>query len=472
MLSSFGNYIRSCTGITSSQYKYNVKEDVEIGENELYGNNEEEEEDEDERNNGFIKSDKINFQENFEFDKIQKNQKLKELEINERQKRVDGLFAFRKGVRDVEQRFQRRLDRYTRGTGTGIEESSSSGVVISYTPDNLVFACKTGDVNAVIDILDHTGDTCTPSDVSMDGDNAIFASLMKYLGFIHIEDFNDLNKLRVEILELHKRKYKKKLKKVCLYGDNVDLEMFEVLNIDHDGEELEEVIGKKEKDVDFLQITESNINTSFGNGYFSSMLFSIFTKKSEFIQRLNDSESIRNLDIVLEILICKGGDIDYIRYLKGDVDGCAVIHEAAMRGCVGMMQWLIKHGSDVDIVTKNLLKSPLMIAVEKNHMDVVLLLLHTKAIYRINSIDSKGWTALHYAAAYGSVDLNRVLLYCGAKINIRNKSGRTPKEEAQAKGNVANLEVIMTFKDPYVEGKRRMDFQMFYNEKIQKLKNS
>ena len=40
--------------------------------------------------------------------------------------------------------------------------------------------------------------------------------------------------------------------------------------------------------------------------------------------------------------------------------------------------------------------------------------------------DVRGWTAMHYAANGGSIDVVKYLLAKGLNINERNKSGRTP----------------------------------------------
>jgi ankyrin repeat protein len=44
----------------------------------------------------------------------------------------------------------------------------------------------------------------------------------------------------------------------------------------------------------------------------------------------------------------------------------------------------------------------------------------------INTMDKKGWTALHYAARYGCFEAVDFLLRKGANVNARTDQGTTP----------------------------------------------
>ena len=51
----------------------------------------------------------------------------------------------------------------------------------------------------------------------------------------------------------------------------------------------------------------------------------------------------------------------------------------------------------------------------------------------VNVSDKDGWTFLHYAASYGSVDCLRELIISGADVNAKDHKGRTPLHWAAIK---------------------------------------
>ena len=51
----------------------------------------------------------------------------------------------------------------------------------------------------------------------------------------------------------------------------------------------------------------------------------------------------------------------------------------------------------------------------------------------LNEVSNDGNTALHIAAFYGHYDVVKLLLNYGAKINIKNNSGKLPKDLAMTK---------------------------------------
>ena len=63
------------------------------------------------------------------------------------------------------------------------------------------------------------------------------------------------------------------------------------------------------------------------------------------------------------IYVCRGGDVNFIRMDKDvGIDGRAVIHHAAERGSMEMLQWLIAKKADVCAVTSINKQTPLMLA--------------------------------------------------------------------------------------------------------------
>ena len=108
-------------------------------------------------------------------------------------------------------------------------------------------------------------------------------------------------------------------------------------------------------------------------------------------------------------------------------------------------------------------------------------LLRLGAIADIDAKDVNGWTALHYAAAYGSVQLVKVgspvrsrkmrclisakiFLLCHADQSKKNNASYRPFEEAQARNRTEVVTMMTTFvvAEPVV--RQRMNFLTEYYE--------
>ena len=154
------------------------------------------------------------------------------------------------------------------------------------------------------------------------------------------------------------------------------------------------------------------------------------------------------LDLILKILILRGGDVNFIRIPKDKTeDGEGLVHDAAKWNRQMMVEWLESHYANFNVVTTLLRKTPLMLAAEKGHGEMVRMLLHKGCIDCINHIDYRGWTALHYAAAYCESQHVAMLLHCGADMTVRSEANRLALEEAQSRSRLENVEVLMFYKD-------------------------
>jgi ankyrin repeat protein len=65
-------------------------------------------------------------------------------------------------------------------------------------------------------------------------------------------------------------------------------------------------------------------------------------------------------------------------------------------------------GTDINIRTAIQQKTPLMLALEHNQLEVVDLLLKRGVMMHLQLKDANGWTALHYAACFARVELSVV----------------------------------------------------------------
>lgn len=131
------------------------------------------------------------------------------------------------------------------------------------------------------------------------------------------------------------------------------------------------------------------------------------------------------LDLILKILTVRGGDLDFVRVpVDKAEDGEALVHEAARWNREGMLEWLVARGGDVNKLTSRRHKTALMIAAAEGHGEMVRALLHRGAMDTIQCVDSRGWSALHYAAAFCESQFVKMLLVCGADAGVRSLANR------------------------------------------------
>ncbi|RYH01324.1 ankyrin repeat domain-containing protein, partial [archaeon] len=89
----------------------------------------------------------------------------------------------------------------------------------------------------------------------------------------------------------------------------------------------------------------------------------------------------------------------------------------------------------VNLPTSPTHSTPLMLAAERNHLNIIMLLLKHGAAQGAAMLDAHGNNCLHYAArGDASLTLVKVLLMCGAP-NVRNHAGQLPGEICRSKLN-------------------------------------
>ena len=111
---------------------------------------------------------------------------------------------------------------------------------------------------------------------------------------------------------------------------------------------------------------------------------------------------------ILEVLVSAGAEIN-----AQAVDGTTVLHHCvhALNGSV--CEFLIKHGASVT-TADYLSRTPIHSAVRNGNEHVTNILMQYGA--NINAQDKYGYTALHYAAMYGITNAVRSFLECGADV--------------------------------------------------------
>jgi ankyrin repeat protein len=123
------------------------------------------------------------------------------------------------------------------------------------------------------------------------------------------------------------------------------------------------------------------------------------------------------------------------------------LHHAARQGLLKFAEKLVLE-LNAEVNSCNQHKStPLLLASQYGHTDVVRLLLdHNADVY---AHDDDGDTSLHESAGYGHLEITQMLLNRKAEVNFQNKNGSTPLLRASGDqySGTLNLEVVQLLLD-------------------------
>ncbi|KAK9727773.1 hypothetical protein K7432_001592 [Basidiobolus ranarum] len=112
--------------------------------------------------------------------------------------------------------------------------------------------------------------------------------------------------------------------------------------------------------------------------------------------------------------------------------GLTVLHYAASRGHLVLIEYLLDAGAEVDFEDREG-ETALLKAAFGGHLDVVKCLVNSHA--SIDHKDKDGWTALHNACSYGHLEIVKWLLEnTSVDVNTRSKMNHTPLMNAASRG--------------------------------------
>jgi ankyrin repeat protein len=128
-------------------------------------------------------------------------------------------------------------------------------------------------------------------------------------------------------------------------------------------------------------------------------------------------------------------------------EGFTALALAAHFGHSETAAFLIDQGADINAIARHEMKvTPLHAALFGRRIETAKLLIERGADVTIRRGGSgwprSGWTALHYAAGFGFVDLVEPLLNAGADPEALDDEGRTPMEIADEAGQAEIVEML------------------------------
>lgn len=145
---------------------------------------------------------------------------------------------------------------------------------------------------------------------------------------------------------------------------------------------------------------------------------------------------------------CYSGHVDMVKYLRNcgstwqsrDTDGCSPLHWAVDGGHLPVITFLIQDGCEVDVMDKVSLWTPLMrVSAISGNAAVASVLLQAGA--DVNVRDKAGKTPLMVAVLNNHVELVKLLLDSGADHHLKNEYGAGAADMAKAFGrqNIIHL---------------------------------
>ena len=136
-----------------------------------------------------------------------------------------------------------------------------------------------------------------------------------------------------------------------------------------------------------------------------------------------------------ERLLDYGADINY-----RNIFGMTPLLIATQKGHYEMVELLLERGADIQ-ATSIIGKTPLLLALEFQHPDIANLLL--EAGTDVNQVDTYNHSPLTFAAIFGYSDLVSSLVEMGADLNLKTKDDKTAALLAQEKEHMEIVQFLL-----------------------------
>ncbi|XP_059153195.1 ankyrin-2-like [Physella acuta] len=157
-------------------------------------------------------------------------------------------------------------------------------------------------------------------------------------------------------------------------------------------------------------------------------------KKSQVHNEFEDTDLVK-------LILSYNANVTYTTKLTQE----SCLHYCARAGNADILMEIVKHlGPQIQAIVNKQSRngqSPLLVASEQGHLDIVKILLKNQA--RVDIFDEHGKTALHLAAENGHEQVADMLLYHKAFVNAKSKHGLTPLHLASSNGNVALVKLLV-----------------------------
>ena len=147
------------------------------------------------------------------------------------------------------------------------------------------------------------------------------------------------------------------------------------------------------------------------------------------------------------------GEADRVMALAGNspemlnaysADGFTPLGLAAFFGHAALVRSLLDAGADPNLAANNAFKvAPLHSACAISHLEIAKMLLEAGS--RVNAKQMQGVTPLHSAAHNGKTDLAKMLLDNGADAGAKMENGQTPYQMALEKGFIETADLIKEY---------------------------
>ncbi|KAM6138072.1 ankyrin repeat and SOCS box protein 3 isoform 1-T2 [Phoenicopterus ruber ruber] len=142
----------------------------------------------------------------------------------------------------------------------------------------------------------------------------------------------------------------------------------------------------------------------------------------------------------LRLLVRAAPSDDYIN--SKTFEGMCALHLSARHGSLESVRVLLEAGADPNEVTTEA-TTPLFLAVENGHADIVKFLLQHGA--NVKGLHSwSGWNSLHQASFQGCTEIMKILLEKGASKECEDDFGITPLFVAAQYGKLESLRLLVS----------------------------